>query len=803
MSINKINIHERNLLGLAVKCRLISTNEEKEIWSVYIQGQDKNPDTTLLQIFRDKGFLSEEEINFLLNVKKHLKTKTLDKRFGELGVANRFVKPEKVEAAFNLQNEIFHKTRKSKLIGDILVEQNEISKANKTAILLTQDRVEDEYLAETLDEIATTEMEKINMNMRFGAIAVKKEFITLEQLNQGLGIQKVEEKKGSGKPYLGKILKEEFGLTDNNIATILKIQKELEKQRLSLEKALLLYHQGTHIQKQLGKAFEYRFSKNKLEAYIQVKNKISDDVEVSDFISWLNSIGITYGICSDNTIRNFLDTAQVKSEIKVAQGRLQEDPVDESIEFCFNTDVKIGSEPKRVKKGDVLAKIIPHQPGKPGKNVCGFNITPSEHKSIPLFCGEGVIKKENQFVCETDGMPTLFKSRTLLVVPDNTSFQSEYYDGHITEDFGEKYQSVNLEVGGGILPGGRLVCNELIVKGDVRGLIQASGSVHIEGSVMNPSNDPAKSPCIISSGDDITIDQKILNMIIITSKSLKAPHSDLMYSKVYAFDEIMLNNVFSNEGQVSHLQIGKNPHLKEKAIDQSITEKNRQMEFLSCKEDLDEIEAWFDEKVEIQNNYLRQHTILQELIKIYDDMKYDRFETLEEKIVELVDQTAANGEHRLQDLLVYAGIEPFIKELINDTNSLSKEVQKERLQELKDTKFGMYRASVNATRRYKNEYKAKRDFILKKVEKALPQINELEKTIQTLSVKMDYLKYTASKQMVPVNPAIRVKNMVEKRTVIKGRHSSLIIDQNIYGVKITEKQDKAGRYQIVIEGFYD
>lgn len=804
MNINAIHTKDRSLLGLAVKCRLISIEKEKEILSVFIEEKDKNQEISIVQVFKENNFLSEEEIEFLLAVKKHLKMKVLDQQFGELGVANKFVNSEKIKAAFNLQNKIFKQTHESKLIGDILVEQNEITRANKTAILLTQDRIEDEYLAEALNEIASNEIERISNNMRFGAIAVKKGFITLDQLNQALNIQKTEEQNSGIKPYLGDILKKHFGLSDKDLATILRIQKELEKQRLSLEKALSLYHQETNIHKQLNKAFEYRFSKNKLEAFIRIKKGLTQEILVTDFIDWLNSIGITFGICDQTTIQTFLDKDQINSEIRIARGDAPMDPENESIEYFFNTDMNTESqEPLPVKKGDILAKIISHQEGRPGKDVCGFNIAPPEYKNIPLACGEGVIKKDTLFIAEIDGDPTLFKNRTLMIIPDNLSCPTKYIDGHITQNLENKYQAVNLEIAGSIEPKGKLVCNDVYVKGDVRGQIRASGSIQIDGNATNSSADPEKFPCILSSDEDIAIHKKILNIIIITSRSLKAPQSDLMYSKVYAFHDITLNNVYSKEGNPALLQIGKNPHLQEKAVHQSIIEKTKELDRLSGKDEFDEIDMQFNTKAQAQNKYLTQHTILQELLNLFDDEKYESLHTLEEKIKKLMGQTRNRSGHEYSELLELNGTKKFINELLNDQAGLSCDKQKKHLTEMLGIKYGMYKASVNATRRYKNECHARKDNILKKISRVQPRIDELTKIIQALSVKKDYMRLKAEKNELAVNPAIRVKSMVEKGTIIKGKETALIIDQNMYGVKFSEKKDKTGKLRIVIEGFYD
>lgn len=227
--LNIFGNENKALISLAVKCRLITMEQESQLLDRLAHQRQDNPDYSALDLFRDTRTLSKEDIAFLLAVRDHLEMKMLDKKFGELGIANQLVQPESVKKALDIQNKIFKETNESRLIGDILLEKNEITPQDKAAILLTQDRIKDELLSEAMNDIAASEIEKLSLNMRFGAIAVKKGYITIDQLNQALGVQSAEVKAGRPRRYLGNILKEMFDLSDELLGRILKIQKELEK----------------------------------------------------------------------------------------------------------------------------------------------------------------------------------------------------------------------------------------------------------------------------------------------------------------------------------------------------------------------------------------------------------------------------------------------------------------------------------------------------------------------------------------------------------------------------------------------
>jgi uncharacterized protein (DUF342 family) len=804
------NIKEQTLLRLALKCRLISTAQEKQILSYYIEQKEQHPDVSIVRIFKERDFLSDEQIRFLFAVKDHLQMKMLDKRFGELGVANKFIDPENVKRALDQQDEVFKKTQESILIGDILLEQNEISKANKAAILLTQDRIEDEFLAQAFNDLAASEMERLNINMRFGAIAVKKGFVSLDQLNQALKIQNVRNAEVQEKVHLGQILQELFGLSDKNLTTILKTQKTIEKQRLSLEKALTLYNQERKRGKGLSKVFEYRFSKNKLSAVITLKKAVSESLTVSDFVAWLKTIGITHGICGKKEIRKFFKTAAVGNEFKVARGTPPVKSVDGKAEIVFDTLQKGAGidSPSRtgtrfVKKGDILARIYPPKDGKAGMDVCGFKITPPEGRVVNLSHGKGVMKKGDLFFADVDGTPILFKGRTLFVTQADISYPTRYLSGNVSGNLGDKYLNCNLNVEGDIGPGAMVKCHDLVVFGDVRGRIQASGKIQINGCVEYYFHQ-GENMRTISADDDIYINKRIVNAVIISSARMIALNSDLISSKVYALDEIMLKNVYARGHAPAVLQVGKNPSAKLKNINEAIKVKNERLQALLHRTELREIERQFEGKIQMQNSYLAQQTILRYLLKQMDDKAVTQLPGIKGAASAMIQQLKSAAEKTDVDPMDWYAAETFLANLFLELKDIRPDAQKAHLRKLHDLKHRMYKASVNATTRHNNEYKVRKELVLKKIGKNADEIKQLRREIEGFLVRKDYLKLNKSGREMSEHSFIRVKNQVETGTLIKICASTLEVTPTVYGVKFSKKQKKdALEPEIIIEGLYE
>ena len=493
------------LVFIARKCRLITMEQEENLMAHLHKRRKEQPEYTEIDLFQETSALSWEDIQFLLAVKDLLKMKMLDKRFGELGVANRFVRPENVRQALDLQNNLFKKNRQSRLIGDILLENKQISQADKTAILLTQDRIADEYLAEAMNDIAATEIEKISLNMRLGAIAVKKGMITLDQLNTALTVQEQEMVAGSPRQYLGEILKEMYHISRDDLTYILKIQKEMEKKRLSLETALSRYYSETSTNKRLSRSFRYHFSKNKLQAHVQKILTLHEDVYLSDFIRWLNTIGIAFGFIEEEKMQSFLTSAPEGSQICIARGIPPEKGKDEAVQYFFDTTPSAGDSPDTqaalVRKGDVLARIFPPKDGLPGKDVCGFTIAPPPPGRIALNPGQGVIEKNRTLIADTDGQVTLYKGRTLFVQSGTRTIPTRQHTGRIDTDLSHQYQDTILKVEGIILENGRIRCRQLEMAGDVFGRVYAAGNIHVNGIIGREKDLQKTSARLTAEGD--------------------------------------------------------------------------------------------------------------------------------------------------------------------------------------------------------------------------------------------------------------------------------------------------------------
>jgi uncharacterized protein (DUF342 family) len=332
--------YEKNmrLIELAHECVFINSAEKEKTIKLLEEKIKQGVPINVLEIFEQEEYVSSKRIERLLALDAHLKVQNMDQQFGRLAVANDLASEEDVAEALRYQKRFFEKNKISLSVADVLVDNKTISPEDRISILLTQNRIKNENLAEALSQMGRTQIQKEAVNKRFGAIAIKKQYATIDQVNAALEIQKKKKQESDESVFIGQILQETIQLSDEQIQDVLLEQKQFEKRRLDLEKALYTVKSEMRISKKLNKLFDYSISKDGLEAFAKKKVEIDQAIPVYELIIWLRRVGIQFGIVDDNTLEEFIEKAKPKDEILVARGIASAPCKDEQIQIFFEND---------------------------------------------------------------------------------------------------------------------------------------------------------------------------------------------------------------------------------------------------------------------------------------------------------------------------------------------------------------------------------------------------------------------------------------------------------------------------------
>lgn len=188
------------------------SNMLKMLTNEYLEGRQSNIDDTLLK----SGFIKTEQLEFLHNSARHLKVKTQDRKFGEIAVKNQFTTQEIVNKALDDQTALYRKTSKNHIIGDILVEQQQITPEVRDEILIIQNRVLEEDWEETLKAAGESYIEEREKNALFGALIIKEKLLDERKVVEALKIQAREMADQKKPRWIGDILVENFGLPEKD-----------------------------------------------------------------------------------------------------------------------------------------------------------------------------------------------------------------------------------------------------------------------------------------------------------------------------------------------------------------------------------------------------------------------------------------------------------------------------------------------------------------------------------------------------------------------------------------------------------
>ena len=799
------------LLELAVDCKLITVPQEKEILPQLLEFSKKNPEKSPSVFLLKNQIFSEENIEFLYSIKKHLELLMADKKFGKLGVANHFVAPDKINKALDLQVEIFRKRKKSIKIGDILVQNHDMSVADKTALLLTQDRIKDELLADALNAIAKSKIEQIAINKRFGAIAVKKELIDTKQLNQALKAQQKEEKEGKKKRYLGDFLKELFSVSDNDILDILKIQKKLETKRMNLEKNLTQYNCEKNSNQALDAFYEYHVTEDKLKAFVGKTQKTAQKTPLDDFLNWFSLSGIKYGLCDTVKVQAFLARDEVEAQLEIAKGKAPRAFENELIDYHFDIHFFDDKEDRKaedaplVKKNDVLATITPHKEAEPGKDVFGRPIFLPEEPVIFVGAGQGVVKRKNEFIALSPGHPKLFKNRTLFVTPAMDLLSDQVIDGDITTDATDEYLSCNLNVKGNIIPGIHVACHNLIIEGDIMGNVIASGNIDIKGGIgMESSKDEKNSHLSrVEAKGSIQVSQKIINSNIVAKQGLKAPNSDLVSSRVLSCNDIVVNNIFSSRDAPSILRLTRENAIEIEKIEKAIRALKKGLDKLLHKPELDQLSKELMAQVQVQNGYLEKQNVMLYLNRISNDPKFNEINTMDQKI-KASEDTAKTADANQISIAVNTKAHRFMELILGKVKLLDEKNQQRYIQEFYNNIAALYKTAVKGTERIHKKYDARSRTIDVAIKKAGPKIDKITRKIDMLNSQKDLLLLDQERSKERSDPVLKVKNQMGIHTIVWGEKAKMVVDETIYRVSVKEdRKTQASQGVMRVQGFFE
>jgi uncharacterized protein (DUF342 family) len=294
--------------------------------------------------------------------------------------------------------------------------------------------------------------------------------------------------------------------------------------------------------------------------------------------------GVEYGI-DDNKIKEIVAMQIFNTSVHVASGLLPVNGENGRIEYHFDTNRDL--KPRmledgtadyhnlglviNVKKGDLLAEIIPPTMGIPGKTVTGKTIPAKDGKEARVRIGKNVIASEDGYkmYAEIDGQPIIYDKK-LSVLPileikgdvgpatGNINFLgSVIVQGNVKSGF-------TINANGDLQVNGIVEAAEIVAEGDViinrgiqgqgKGIIKAGRDFKVR-YIENAT---------VEAGENINIAEASMHSCLLAGKNIKLDGKKglIVGGTAKAGEKLVAKTIGSPMSTYTEIEVGINPTLK-------------------------------------------------------------------------------------------------------------------------------------------------------------------------------------------------------------------------------------------------
>lgn len=318
------------------------------------------------------------------------------------------------------------------------------------------------------------------------------------------------------------------------------------------------------------------------------------EISVQDFLYSLNSRQIQYGI-NEQQIKDVLENENYCTDVVVAEGTPVRQGTDAVIEYYFNTDLKAKPTVKEdgsvdfyqlnsinhCQAGDVLARLIPADPGEPGISIQGAKVKPRDVKKLMLKYGNNIDISEDKLVLtsKVDGHVTLvddrvFVSNILELQNVDISTGNIEFEGSVTVN-GNVQSNFSVKAKGNIMVNGLVEAAYLEAGGDIiiaRGMAGMSkGELIAGGNIVAKFLENTK----VTAGGCVNTEAILHSTVMAgTTVTVSGKRGYITGGRVCATQQIEAKTLGSHMGTATILEVGADPVTKVKyqQLQKEITE---------------------------------------------------------------------------------------------------------------------------------------------------------------------------------------------------------------------------------------
>ena len=423
------------LARLALKNQCLTVEQLSEAVSLLQAAKAGEARKGLGPLLVARGFLLPRQLAVLMKAGEFLVMKQAEVPFAKALVKSGVVGQDRIDRAVRMQGAHFKKDSTLKPLGDILVEEGDLSAKQREAIL--------------------SRMERSRQKAGSGEAPPAAESTPKPDWSPGSG--PVKRPPDSEVPDPAELARGKVAARDPS--------------------------------------FEIIVSADHLHAYIRFKGKLNPEVRSGTILDLIKTSGVTYGVVDEGVLEWLLrfEGARENPAI-IARGLPPKPSKDGAITYFFETvrqgagaveagdrvDFKDRGKNPFVRKGDLVGERSLPVRGEKGIDVYGEAMAVSEPKDSLFTLGSGVELRDGglRAFAKVDGRPDLSPYGKLSVFPELT------ISGDVSFETGNIDFEGNVTVQGVVQDGfsvraGSLVANEL-----AKAVIEVSGDVTVSGGIL-------------------------------------------------------------------------------------------------------------------------------------------------------------------------------------------------------------------------------------------------------------------------------------------------------------------------------
>jgi uncharacterized protein (DUF342 family) len=424
------------------------------------------------------------------------------------------------------------------------------------------------------------------LDRRFGLVAVHKGLVPRQTLKRVLREYTARSKAGKPVSVWG-LMHEEGFITEAEVKAVMPAADTAVRERLLAPAAKTAPGASEDHEVSVAaraeaaeEGIDLSIREDKMEARIKAKPGGLGEASLEELKSLLTEYEVCHGLVADDVLTDFLEAKAPGAELIVARGTAPKPARPEELKCHFDTnphrigtllddgtmDWKDRGEIPQVAEGDLLAEIQPGRPGRPGVDVNGHVVAPEETKKLRVRTGKGASLEEEgtKIFATRGGQPYLSLENKVMVMPvlkikGDVGIETGHveFEGHVeipgTVQAGYRVRSESLAAGE-IHSEDIVVAGDVIVRGGVYGArIKAGGN--LKAHHVNRSD-------ILVQGD-IVIKKELVDTKAQAGGRCLLDGGVILSSEVSAAKGISSGNVGAENANDSHLQVGKDPWLKE------------------------------------------------------------------------------------------------------------------------------------------------------------------------------------------------------------------------------------------------